>query len=277
MPSISQAGAGKSQTPISPKRTRLSWRTTIPNAVLITGMGYAIGHYARWLSRGAVRLEASSDDNLVLVTAFKDDKSRRAVLVIVNNAPDDRTLDITFSDLQVEGKVTGEQSYGHARWQAREPVAVESARRIRTVVRAMSVTTLSVALAGDSGTRFVLCRRATGSEVSKTTAETAVRIIPAPDKAFVPDVVMDANGVLHMVYALGDDAWYVRSKDNGGTFSLPVRINSAGKVELRMGERGPKLAVGSDGSIHVVWADRWSPGVECRVRYARSIDGGQEL
>ena len=27
-------------------------------AVHITGMGYAIGHYARWIRRGAVRIEA---------------------------------------------------------------------------------------------------------------------------------------------------------------------------------------------------------------------------
>ncbi|MHB8973795.1 MAG: glycoside hydrolase [Pirellulaceae bacterium] len=114
------------------------------HAILITGMGYAIGHYARWLSRGAVRLEATSDDNLVLVTAFKDNKARRVVLVIVNNAPDDRTVRMTLGDLSVQGQVTGEQSYGHARWQAREPVTVESSERIRTLVRAMSVTTLCV-------------------------------------------------------------------------------------------------------------------------------------
>jgi O-glycosyl hydrolase len=118
------------------------------NAVLITGMGYAIGHYARWLSRDAVRLEATSNDCLVLVTAFKDDKTLRAVFVIVNNASDDRALGITLSDLPVKGQVTGEQSYGHTRWQALKPVASESAERIKTIVRAMSVTTLSVPLEG---------------------------------------------------------------------------------------------------------------------------------
>jgi hypothetical protein len=250
------------------------------HAVLITGMGYAIGHYARWLSRGAVRLEANSDDRLVLVTAFRDDKTRRAVLVIVNNAPDDRTLGITLSDLQVRGQVTGEESCGHARWQARKPVAVESAERIRALVRGMSVTTLSVALAGEHGAESSL-PAGDGSEAAgitaETNAETAVRIIAAPDKALVPDVVVDAKGVLHMVYGLGDHAWYVRSTDNGGTFSPPVQINSAGKVELRMGERGPKLAVGNDGSIHVVWADRWSPGAQCRVRYSRSTDDGKSF
>lgn len=116
------------------------------NTVLITGMGYAIGHYARWLHRGAVRLEAHSDDRLVLVTAFQDKISRSAVLVIVNNAPVDRTLAISMANLPVQGQVTGEQSYGHARWETREPVAVESNQRMRAVVRAMSVTTLCVPL-----------------------------------------------------------------------------------------------------------------------------------
>ena len=44
-----------------------------------------------------------------------------------------------------------------------------------------------------------------------------------------------------------------------------------------MGERGPKLAVGNDGGIHVVWADRWSQGAQCRVRYARSTNGGSSF
>jgi len=116
-------------------------------SVLITGMGYAIVHYARWLNRGAMRVEASSDDELVLVTAFKDTKARRVVLVIVNNASDDRALNITFSDLRVEGQLTGEQSSAHARWQAWEPVPVESPGKLRAVVRGMSVTTLCAALA----------------------------------------------------------------------------------------------------------------------------------
>ena len=247
------------------------------NTVLITGMGYAIGHYARWLNRGAVRLEANSDDSLVLVTAFKDDKAQRAVLVIVNNAPDDRTLSITFSDLPVQGQVTGEQSYGHARWQAREPVAVESARADPDARSCHERDNSLRGVGGETLETTSSLPAADGGEAVETTAETAVQIIRAPDKALVPDVVVDAKGVLHMVYGLGADAWYVRSTDNGATFSSRVRVNLTGEVELRMGERGPKLAVGSDGSIHVVWADRWSPGTECRVRYSRSTNGGSSF
>ncbi len=115
-----------------------------------------------------------------------------------------------------------------------------------------------------------------------------VRIVHLPEEALVPDVAMDAGGVLHMVYGLGDDAWYVRSADNGRTFSPPVKVNTEGKVTLKMGERGPKLAVSRASSprfeggtpstresIHVVWADQWSPGVKVHPRYSRSLDGGK--
>jgi hypothetical protein len=39
-------------------------------AVDITGIGYAIGHYARWTKPRSVRVEAASSDRLVQVTAF---------------------------------------------------------------------------------------------------------------------------------------------------------------------------------------------------------------
>jgi hypothetical protein len=102
-----------------------------------------------------------------------------------------------------------------------------------------------------------------------------VRVVHFPEAALVPDVMMDGAGVLHMVYGLGDDAWYMRSTDNGRTFSPPVKVNTEGKVTLKMGERGPKLALGKGGSIHVVWADQWSPGVKVYPRYSRSLDGGR--
>ncbi len=136
----------------------------------------------------------------------------------------------------------------------------------------------------------VLLFAASVSGVPVHAAENAlpdVRVLPLPEGALVPDAMMDGAGVLHMVYGLGDDAWYVRSADNGRTFSPPVKVNTVGKVTLKMGERGPKLALGQGGmltnarvrvwapSIHVVWADQWSPGVQVYPRYSRSLDGGR--
>ena len=108
-------------------------------------------------------------------------------------------------------------------------------------------------------------------------AKPSVNLVQAPAGCLVPDVVMDAKGVLHMVYGLEHHAYYVQSADNGATFTPPVKVNSSGTVETKMGERGPKLAVGSDGGVHVVWVDEWAPGVKTFVRYSRSLDGGKSF
>jgi hypothetical protein len=106
-------------------------------------------------------------------------------------------------------------------------------------------------------------------------ASPEVRIIPAPADCLVPDVAVDSKGVLHMVYGLDHNAWYIRSSDHGRAFTAPVKANSAGAVETKMGERGPKLAVGADGSIHLAWVDEWAPGVKTFVRYSRSLDSAK--
>ncbi len=103
----------------------------------------------------------------------------------------------------------------------------------------------------------------------------SIKIINAPEGSFVPDVMMGAKGALHMVYARDRNAYYQQSSDNGVTFTRPVKVNSEGDVCFTMGERGPKLALGKDGSIHVVWADIWAPGVKVFARYSRSLDGGK--
>jgi len=78
-----------------------------------------------------------------------------------------------------------------------------------------------------------------------------------------------------MVYGLERNAYYIQSADNGRTFTKPAKVNTTGSVETKMGERGPKVAVGLNGAIHVVWVDAWAPGVKTYVRYSRSLDGGR--
>jgi hypothetical protein len=102
-----------------------------------------------------------------------------------------------------------------------------------------------------------------------------VEVIQLPEGALVPDVTVAPDGNVNMVYGLGDKALFVRSADDGRSFSEPVAVNSTGKVQLTMGERGPKLALGRNGSIHVIWMDRWSPGAQVHAKYARSTDGGK--
>ena len=132
------------------------------------------------------------------------------------------------------------------------------------------------------GAVWVLCASGCWTDLSAAesagaAAKPTVNVVQAPAKCLVPDVVVDAKGVLHMVYGLEHHAYYVRSTNNGGTFTPPVKVNSTGLVETKMGERGPKLAVGNDGVVHVVWMDEWAPGVKTFVRYSRSLDKGKSF
>ncbi len=85
--------------------------------VVISPMGRAIGHYARWLERGAVRVDATSDDPLVQVTAFRDDARSRMVLVAINNSDTARTVAVTAVNAPtLGGALTGERSTAAAAW-----------------------------------------------------------------------------------------------------------------------------------------------------------------
>jgi hypothetical protein len=132
--------------------------------------------------------------------------------------------------------------------------------------------TTSLTLAA-SGCLFFVC----AGEAVEVATKPTVNVVQAPAQCLVPDVAVDGQGVLHMVYGLEHDAYYVRSADNGGTFTPRVKVNSIGRVETKMGERGPKLAVGSDGTFHVVWMDEWAPGVKAFVRYSRSLNEGKSF
>jgi O-glycosyl hydrolase len=117
-------------------------------SVLITGMGYAIGHYGRWIKRGAVRLQATSSDELVQVTAFRDAAAGRLVLVVINNASAARTLEVAASRLALKDAVAGEQSVAHHYWEKLKEFAPAAADRFQTQLPPLSVTTFAAALAG---------------------------------------------------------------------------------------------------------------------------------
>ncbi|MEI7833522.1 MAG: sialidase family protein [bacterium] len=106
-------------------------------------------------------------------------------------------------------------------------------------------------------------------------APPAVKVVQLAAGSLVPDALVDAKGVLHLVVGIKNDAYYLQSIDNGATFSKPLKLNGPEGVTTTMGERGPKLALGEEGSIHVIWADRWKPGAHVLARYTQSLDGGK--
>jgi hypothetical protein len=84
--------------------------------VIITAMGRAIGHYGRWLRRGAPYLEGESSNSFVLVSPFLD--RDRLVAVLVNTATTTSRVTIRLEGSAFSGALTGEQSRADTRWKA---------------------------------------------------------------------------------------------------------------------------------------------------------------
>ncbi|HET6385948.1 MAG TPA: sialidase family protein [Armatimonadota bacterium] len=84
-------------------------------------------------------------------------------------------------------------------------------------------------------------------------------------------VIRGAN--VWMVFVVGSNAYSEHAADGGTDWSRPVRINSiAGSVNSAM-ERGPRIALGADDVLQVVWQPNFPPGGN-QVWYAQSTDRG---
>lgn len=89
-------------------------------------------------------------------------------------------------------------------------------------------------------------------------ATTDIRAVRVPNGGIQPQVARDGAGRLHLMYFTGEpgggNLYYVRSSDDGRTFSSPVRINSQDGSAIATGTiRGGQLALGRDGRIHAAW------------------------
>lgn len=85
-----------------------------------------------------------------------------------------------------------------------------------------------------------------------------VRQVRVPDGGIHPQAATDSGGRLQLIYFKGEpqggDAFYVRSEDGGKTFGRPLRVNSQpGSVVVTGTVRGPHLAIGREGRVHVAW------------------------
>ena len=84
-----------------------------------------------------------------------------------------------------------------------------------------------------------------------------VELKRVPHDGIQPQVAVDQNGTVHLVYFKGDpsqgDLFYARSND-GEKFSDPVRVNSVPGTAIAIGNiRGARIAVGRRGNVYVVW------------------------
>jgi hypothetical protein len=112
-----------------------------------------------------------------------------------------------------------------------------------------------------------------------------VELRRVPDGGIQPQALHDQKkGVLHLIYFKGDprrgDVFYVASKDDGKTFSKPLRVNSEPGSAIAVGNiRGAHLAVSYSGRLHVAWmgahgAKPAAAGGEAPMLYTRLNDAG---
>jgi O-glycosyl hydrolase len=110
----------------------------------ITGIGYAIGHYARWIKPGAIRVDAQSSDPLLQVTAFRDETAGRIALVLINNRKEPVTVTVNFSGIKLNGALAGEQSTLAGYWSTLKEIPIDSDAQFNIALPENSVTSIAV-------------------------------------------------------------------------------------------------------------------------------------
>jgi hypothetical protein len=117
------------------------------------------------------------------------------------------------------------------------------------------------------------------SAAPKERADGKIKLLRVPNRGIQPQVVMDGKGVVHLIYFRGDprhgDIFYVRSRNDGGSFSRPLRVNSEEGSAIAVGNiRGAHLAVGKNRRVHVAWNASGKGAQKEGMLYARLNDDG---
>lgn len=86
--------------------------------------------------------------------------------------------------------------------------------------------------------------------------EVVVRSVP--HEGIQPQVAVDARGAVHLIYFAGDpkrgDVFYTRQEAGDEAFGSPMRVNRRDGSAIAVGTiRGPHMALGRGGRVHVVW------------------------
>lgn len=84
-----------------------------------------------------------------------------------------------------------------------------------------------------------------------------VRVEDVPEHGLQPEVAIDSNGIVHLVYLRGDpkaaDVRYA-SRLPGKDWSASKTVNTTPGTAMALGSiRGPQIALGAHATVHVIW------------------------
>ena len=96
----------------------------------------------------------------------------------------------------------------------------------------------------------------------------------APHNPQQPQVAVDAQGSIHVVYGIGDLARYRRSDDGGKRFTMPVDLPAARDMSLGM-RRGPRVAASERAICVTVIGGKKGKGRDGDLLAMGSVDGGK--
>jgi len=105
---------------------------------------------------------------------------------------------------------------------------------------------------------IAICCIATILAAYKPSRNPNISLVRTPNGGIQPQAVMERSGTLHLLYYSGDaaggDLYYVKSGDDGRTWSAPLRVNSQSGSAVAAGTiRGGQIAIGKNGRVHVAW------------------------
>lgn len=121
-----------------------------------------------------------------------------------------------------------------------------------------------------------------GADGARAADVSQVQLRRAPQGGIQPQAVVDGQGVVHLIYYVGDsmsgDVFYVRQGPSEETYSKPIQVNTRPRSAMAAGTiRGAQLAVGKRGRVHVAWnghAPRKGAWMEAPMLYTRLNDAG---
>ena len=110
-------------------------------------------------------------------------------------------------------------------------------------------------------------------------AATEVKLERVPENGLQPQVAMQADGTVHLVYLMeqpnGADIRYTRRAAVAKSWQPPVTVNTLPQSAVVTGTiRGAQIALGKNGHVHVVWNGAAQKGDHARapLYYTRMVN-----